>query len=155
MSCILNVKKVIEYFEKNHSEDFDLYGHWWPASYKNYKGWLIMLVNVYQTINFAFCYENMRDVQGYITEKSFNCFAVGCVPIYWGASNITDYIPADCFIDRRKFASNEEVYQFIKSMTQQEYDNYIVNILRFMQSDMALKFTSENLWKTVEQALLN
>lgn len=63
---------------------------------------------------FCICYENMRDVKGYITEKIFDCFMAGCVPIYWGASNITDYIPADCFIDRRTFTSMEELYVFMK-----------------------------------------
>ena len=45
----------------------------------------------------------MRDVLGYITEKIFDSFAAWCVPVYWGASNVTDYIPEGCFIDRRKF----------------------------------------------------
>ena len=47
-----------------------------------------------------------------VSEKIFDCFAAGNVPIYWGASNVTDYIPEDCFIDMRSFSSFEELYQF-------------------------------------------
>jgi hypothetical protein len=52
---------------------------------------------------FSICYENARDTPGYITEKIFDCFFAGCVPIYWGANNITDHIPKECFIDKRDF----------------------------------------------------
>lgn len=43
----------------------------------------------------------MRGEKGYITEKIFDCFFPGVIPIYWGAENVTDYIPQDTFIDRR------------------------------------------------------
>ena len=52
-----------------------------------------------KNISFAICYENARDIPGYITEKIFDCFFAGCVPIYWGgAPNVTDHIPANTFI---------------------------------------------------------
>ena len=41
----------------------------------------------------------MRNVNGYVTEKIFDAFKAGCVPVYWGAENITKYVPAECFID--------------------------------------------------------
>lgn len=31
-----------------------------------------------------FCFENVRDLPGYITEKIFDCFFAEYIPIYWG-----------------------------------------------------------------------
>ena len=81
---------------------------------------------------------------GYVTEKIFNCFAAGCVPIYWGAPNVTDYIPKNCFIDRRDFGSNAEVYDFIKSMSQGVYETYLKNIQIFLDSDQARLFARDH-----------
>ena len=36
-------------------------------------------------------------VKGYITEKIFDSFFAGVVPIYWGAENITDYVPKSLY----------------------------------------------------------
>jgi hypothetical protein len=53
---------------------------------------------------FALCFENMI-LKGWITEKIFDCFFAGAVPIYWGAPEIGEVIPPECFIDMRHFAS--------------------------------------------------
>jgi len=98
---------------------------------------------------FAICYENVRDLPGYITEKIFDCFFSGCVPVYWGAGNITDHIPADCFVDRRQFRDTEEVYNFLKAMTEQEFIGYQQRIAAFLQSDAAYPFGSEFFAETI------
>jgi hypothetical protein len=89
---------------------------------------------------FAVCYEDMHDVKGYVTEKIFNCFAAGTIPIYWGASNITDYIPKECFIDRRDFKDFEAVMDYIQGADAQAYIN---NIKAFLESDQAKLFSKE------------
>lgn len=138
-------REVIDYFEKNHPGQFDLYGtNWSPKSYKNYKGSIKNKTDVLGAYKFCFCYENMRDVQGYVTEKIFDVFYCGCVPIYWGASNITDYIPSDCFIDRRRFKSNEELVHFLKNMTEVQYVEYIKAIRKFLHSEKSYPFSVEN-----------
>ena len=38
-----------------------------------------------------------------MTEKLFDCFFSGTVPVYWGAPDVFDWVPADCFIDMRQF----------------------------------------------------
>jgi hypothetical protein len=37
--------------------------------------------NTLEKYKFSICYENARDIPGYITEKIFDCFFAGCVPI--------------------------------------------------------------------------
>ena len=73
----------------------------------------------------------------------------GCVPIYWGANNIEDYIPKNCFIDRRDFSSNEQLYAFIKNMKKEEYESYLENIQNFLESEKAQLFSVDTFIKTV------
>ena len=70
-----------------------------------------------------------------------------------GASNITTYIPENCFIDYRKFNSKEEMYDFLKNITEDEYQTYIENARTFLQSDKAKLFTKEKFIKTFEKAV--
>jgi len=138
-------KKLINFFEPLSGMEFDFYGLGWPKNCsKNFKGFAQSKVDCMKNYRFCFCYENMHKINGYITgEKIFNVFVAGCVPIYWGAENITDYVPKNCFIDRRDFKDNQEVYDFIKNMTQNGYREYIRNIKEFMCSKQAYLFSSE------------
>lgn len=137
-------KKVIQFFEDRPVGEFDLFGyHWEREKFKNYKGSIPDKLETLKNYKFSICYENMGHVKGYVTEKIFDCFGAGVVPVYWGASNITDYVPADCFIDRRLFKNEEELYRFLKAMTQEEYEGYIHRIRLFLKSDMAQRFTAE------------
>ncbi len=141
---------TINFFEKQGSQDFDFYGVGWLAhQYKNYKGPVKTKKEVLKNYKFYICYENTRDINGYITEKIFDCFMEGCVPIYWGSQNVTKYIPTECFIDRRRFSNNEELYQFLKSISKDEYEKYLAAIKRFLQSDAAFLFSSEFFIDTV------
>lgn len=135
-------KDVIMYFEENHSEDFDFYGRWW-GSYKNYRGSITRKVDVLKNYKFCICYENIKNVSGYVTEKIFDCFWAGCIPVYWGASNITDYIPQNCFINREHFTDNDSLYYYLKNMSKEKYENYIFNIKQFLQTYAAKQYSKE------------
>lgn len=84
---------------------------------------------------FAICYENARSLPGYITEKIFDCFFSGCVPVYWGPDNIHEYIPNDCYVDRRDFSSNKEMYDFLKNISWEQYLSYQEAIQRYVMTD--------------------
>ena len=172
--------KAIRWFENNAPQDFDLYGVDWhiPAwgranvgkwtrrifkltsklfkmhPFPSYRGKVEHKRDVLTKTRFAICYENVRDLPGYITEKIFDCFFSGCVPVYWGASNITQYIPADCFIDRRQFRDTEEVYVFLKAMTEQEFIGYQKRIAAFLQSDAAYPFSAEFFAETITKEIV-
>ena len=88
--------KAINWFEKNHPKEFDLYGFNWgksnytfPNSKLNkfslfrkiftsthtvYKGTLNRKKDTLEQYRFSICYENARNINGYITEKIFDCF---------------------------------------------------------------------------------
>lgn len=137
-------RKVIEYFEKNHSDDFDLYGIGWDKrKYKNYKGRCESKEEIYQNYRFALCLENEKNVPGYITEKIMDCISDGIVPIYMGATDITDYIPQDCFIPYDQFGTLEELYSYLTEMDERHYSAYLQAHARFIDEKRYEDFTAE------------
>lgn len=98
----------------------------------------------------------MCNIKGYITEKIFDCFFANCVPIYWGASNVTDYIPENTFIDYRKFRNINKVVNYIENMKEEEYNIYLNNIHNFLKSDsFHNNFSVEGWIKTLTNVILN
>lgn len=137
-------EKIIRFFE-TLDEEFDLYGkNWEKRKFKNYRGSVKDKLNVLKNYRYSICYENMKDVKGYITEKIFDCFAAGVVPVYWGASNVEEYIPNTCFIDRRLFKNDTDLYVFLKNISKEQYQNYLDEISLFLQSSKAQLFSKEH-----------
>jgi hypothetical protein len=147
-------RKAIKYFEEYAFDEFDLYGTGWKKNeFKSYKGTIPDKVNILNKYKFAICYENTKNINGYITEKIFDCFHAGCIPIYLGADNITQYIPENCFIDKRAFKSYNELFVFLKTMPNEEYFTYIENIKNFLNSEKVKFFTPKNIVHTFIKAL--
>jgi len=108
-------------------------------------------IKVYNKYKFAICYENLSSKKGYISEKIFNCLNARCVPIYLGATNITDYIPSNCFVDAREFKTNRELINYIVAIEYDEsiYNKYIENIEQFLKSEDVKKFSIDNYEKRI------
>ncbi len=167
--------RAIRWFESNAPEDFALFGVGWdlpPARsgilgkvekrlwrlmssilrfrpFTSYRGKIIHKREVLSRSRFSLCYENVRDLSGYITEKIFDCFFAGCVPVYWGANNVKSYIPPKCFIDRRDFADTADVYDYLKAMDEETYRSYQEEIIRFLSSSAAKPFSAEVFAETI------
>ena len=134
-------RKIVEYFENNYSQYFDFYGSGWNAQeHVCYRGKAQKKLEIFQKYSFAVCFENIYGVKGYITEKIFDCFVAGIVPVYWGAVNVDEYIPKSCFIDYREFSSYAELAEYLISMKEVEYQSYIQNIKAFLASDAIKEF---------------
>lgn len=140
-------KNVIHYFESLPEGNFDLYGKNWPSYLKNYKGPVEKKVDCQKLYKFCFAYENVWNIPGYISEKIFDCFHAGTVPIYWGASNIYDYIPKECFIDRTNFLDEFDLHEHLISITEDEYNQYMINTEKFLESDQAQLYSQENFFR--------
>lgn len=146
---------AIRYFDQFHPGELDLYGNKWQSfHFKSYKGPVAKKAAVMPLYKFAICYENTRAVHGYITEKIFDCFINRCVPVYWGAPNIDKYVPQQCYIDRRKFPTNNQLYAFLKKMSEATYNKYQQAITSFLASDKAKKFSSDNFVQTIIRHVL-
>lgn len=91
---------------------------------------------------FTICYENM-DLEGWLNENIFDCFLVGTIPIYLGAPDITDYVPEECFINRRRFASYDELRKFLHDLGPAEIRRYKEAARDYIGSAKFWPFTSE------------
>jgi hypothetical protein len=137
-------RNLVRFFEQNHPDEFDLYGTWWNQQENpSYRGQVSSKEDILKLYKFSVAYENSKHVTGYITEKIFDCLEAGTVPIYWGADNIRDYIPGDCFIDRDMFQSDQELYTYLKKITEQEYKDYCVAIKKYLASDASFLFSTQ------------
>lgn len=107
-----------------------------------YRGRLGRKAETLGSYNFAICFENMV-LKGWITEKIFDCFFVGTVPVYLGAPEITDVVPSDCFIDMRNFANYDDLESFLKSLSPSEIQEYRMNARDYLASPAYQPFTKE------------
>lgn len=73
--------------------------------------------------DFAICFENMA-LEGWITEKIFDCLFVGTIPVYWGAPDIEEWVPGDCFVDMRQFDDYRELREYLHSLGPDDRDRY-------------------------------
>ena len=146
--------RVIEYFEDNNDDDFDLYGIGWDESkFKNYKGKVKDKFETYGKYKFALSLENMKNVNGYITEKILDCFKAEIVPIYCGPENILNYIPKETFINYADFDSVYDLINYIRNISEEEYSNYIKKIKEYKESNNIKVFSSENFINIIENML--
>jgi hypothetical protein len=171
--------KAIRWFEKHAPGKLKLYGNGWNVPPKKYGRlgklqyriqkiipWLLRKpifpsyqgpaktkYEVLSRSKFCICFENARDISGYITEKIFDCLFAGCVPIYYGDPNIEEYISSDCFIDFRNFLSYEDLYQFIETITPEQYLEYQVVMKKFLMSSKFLPFSSKAFAETIVQKI--
>lgn len=137
-------KKVATFLSKKYERDFDLFGRGWKINSKSYKGEykgdkLKKLANY----KFCICFENASQ-DGYITEKIFDCFRAGCVPVYLGPHNISKYIPQNTYIDFKGYSDNEKLVRFLKDMEKVEYNKYLTNAKKFLGSKKTIKYWSRD-----------
>jgi hypothetical protein len=173
--------EVIRWYEKNAPLHFSLYGLGWgkpePAfkvsdklirrfkrlatqlfGYKPFPSYLGEVIDkelIYRQTKFAYCYENVANLPDYISEKIFDCFFGGCVPVYWGSHTVADHIPSSCFIDRRNFKNTEEVHRYLLSIGEVEYTQYQNNIQQFLLSAKAMQFDTSTYVATIVDKILS
>lgn len=157
--------EAIKWFSENHPEEFTYYGIGWDYSISlrmqkvlkklhllslipknpslSYGGRVDQKLTVLRTFKFALCYENGRDISGYITEKIFDCLFAGTIPVYWGADNISSYIPEGCYINRSNFKNDEELYNYLKDMNENDILTKQKNIEDFLKSEKMIPFSNE------------
>lgn len=96
--------------------------------------------------DFAFIFENLNNEMGAISEKIWDAFSAGSIPIYFGAPNIAGYIPSNCFVCYKSF---EKPHNHISLMTKKEKEKIWNQIVIFMNSFDYLKFTSKEFPKNI------
>jgi hypothetical protein len=134
----------------------DLYGQgwkrWWSRAalwlpyWRNrstllsiYKGACVSKFEVLQRYEFCLCFENMA-MNGYITEKIFDCLYAGTIPLYLGAPDISKYIPPSVYVDCRKFSSWSAMWEEIRAMSDNQIQAMREAGRLFLGSDEAKLF---------------
>lgn len=172
--------RLIWWYESNHPKSFGLFGRGWekpsPAftvsekisrrikrlktrlyGYKpfpSHRGAIDAKFEAYGHAKFGICYENTKDLPNYITEKIFDCMMEGCVPVYWGANNVLNYIPKNCFIDRRDFTSTAQLHDFLLGVDEVTYTQYQVNMTQFLTGSQVEPFRAETFATRVASAIV-
>ena len=165
-------RESLDWFAIHSPQDIELYGEgwnrWYPARlgfvgnsilsriyrtipslphrqpYPFWRGITRQKRNVLRRVKYCICYENAV-FPGYITEKIFDCFFAGCVPVYHGAPNVSRSIPPAAFIDRTQFASHQALYDYLRGMSDREYAGYRAAIAAFLASDAAQLFSGKHM----------
>jgi hypothetical protein len=149
--------KAIYHFSNN--SDFKLYGANWDqpivgfstkyqiAAKKVWEGTIdgpyYRKREIMSHFKFSICFENCS-FPGYITEKIFDCFLAGCIPVYYGAPDITYFVPQETFIDFRNFQNFKDLEIFLSELTETEAKDYINSAKDFLISKEFDKFTLEH-----------
>ena len=115
---------------------------WKEAINKCYRGTIEDKLAVLSNYRFALCFENAI-FSGYVTEKIFDALLAGCVPVYYGAPDIKDFVPSNCFVDRKKFKNYQELHEYLLEVDENKYHEYLTNIKNYLDSDDYKKFTQE------------
>jgi alpha(1,3/1,4) fucosyltransferase len=68
---------------------------------------------------FCIAFENSRG-NGYVTEKLLAAKAAGCIPIYWGAENVSDDFAEGSFLNMNHLTSPSELIEAVKELDEHE-----------------------------------
>lgn len=149
-------KKFVLWMEKEHPGRLEFYGKKTKSTcnhFKCYRGPVKDKIAVLKNYRYCLCYENNYGYSQYVTEKIYDCLFARCVPIYLGAPDIVHFVPADCFIDMRKFHNFEELYQFIEQMDEKSWNHYIEKMERFLDSDALERYNGKNMLLDIKQMI--
>ena len=164
-------RETIGFFDREYPSDFDLYGVGWnvhpptglwskivrrapaEAVYRTYRGTVHHKWEVLPKYKFNICYENIRGERDYVSQRIFDVLRCGCVPVYLGAPNIDDYVDKEAFLDRRRFASNEELARYMSNISESEYNRFLEAGRDYLASEKFRLFLSPNFVDTFVGAL--
>ena len=164
----------IKWFEKHYPNSLDLFGFGWKLTafnndyflgriftrinrrlsffkneFKVYKGSVDRKHEVLKNYNYSICFENVFGYSGYITEKIFDCFLAGTIPIYKGAPNILDHIPSNCIIMFDDFKDLNSMYDYLINISEATLIEYRDNIRTFLTSQKIKNFQNSFFASTI------
>jgi hypothetical protein len=97
------------------------------------------LLNHYR---FTIAYENTAYL-GYVTEKVIDALVSSSIPVYMGAPDILEQLPAEAFIDARTFGSPEAIADRMEQMTDSEAAAMMAAGTQFLRSQQGQCYTYE------------
>lgn len=151
--------EAAQWFADYSKIPFDVYGTP-PFVLPNYRGPcpVPQKLSVMKQYRYNLCFENTDHMvlsAGYVTEKILDCLETRTIPIYMGASNIEQYIPAECFIDFRKLSDFKELDLYLHSISESKYINFIDSIDAFVCGGGLKKYSESALYDDVVKILID
>ncbi len=137
---------AIDYF-KGHG--LDLFGRGWPQDVGQECDDKLETTKGYK---FSLCIENGA-YDGYVTEKIIDCFVAGVIPVYLGASDITEHVDSRAFIDFRMFTHFDEARRFMEGLDEEMAMDYIEAGREFLLSATGMKFSNYSFAHSLHEAL--
>lgn len=143
--------EAIKYFSQ--FPDFDLYGIGWdkPVRYtrkydkfirKAWRGAPEDKFEILSRYKFSLVLENSY-LGGYV-QYLIDSFFAGAVPVYYGAPDIAEIFPPNCFIDFRKFDCDfTKLDRYLRAMDENEYNGYVRSINAFISSPASFERSQE------------
>jgi hypothetical protein len=89
-----------------------------------------------------------------VTEKLFDCFRAGCVPVYWGPREIGEIVPTGCFIDGRTYKTPKALDAFLRTIDDPTYHGYQECIRAFLISVQAKPFSQDHFAQVIVREIL-
>jgi hypothetical protein len=124
-----------------------------PPAFASWRGPVHDKAEVLCRARFSIAYENVRGSPGYITEKIFDCFVHGCVPVYLGTPGAAESIPAACYVDAQAFASEVELIDFLRAVDAQRFAGYQAAFAGYLVSPAAQRFGNAQFTRTLVDAI--
>ncbi len=125
-----------------------------PPAFPSWRGPVHSKGEVLDRARFAIAFENVAGSPGYITEKIFDCFVHGCVPVYLGTPGAAASIPADCYVDAGAFASDRDLIDYLRAVDEPRFAAYQQAISAFLLSAAAQRFSNEQFTRTLVDTIV-
>ena len=121
-----------------HKKDMiDIYGQKWPAGISKGDSRATFISDkqkILKKYDFCLAFENCNS-RYYVTEKIWHAISNFTLPIYYGNAWIYETFPQDSFIDYTKFKTNDELFDFIKNITIEEYNNRLLKCINVVKNN--------------------
>jgi alpha(1,3/1,4) fucosyltransferase len=170
-------QNIIRECEEKYSDRFSLFGHGWHRKFQKhgfvarfrtevfkklnigsqtlnvYRGTIQQKEEVLRKAKFNFAIENIGGLDGYISEKLFDSFMFGSVPIFLPSWDIPEtIIPKNLYIDFRCFASLVELFEYCDALPESFFEDWSQNVTDFMANE-ATNFSSLQFIRKVREAI--
>jgi hypothetical protein len=102
---------------------------------------------------FAIAFENLVEDVGYISEKILDPIYFGTVPIYLGDARISDFVPAECFVDASKFNSDHDLLSFVRDCPEGQWRDFRRAGDHYRASSQIMRFQPDSFSETVMKVI--